>query len=69
MPTEFQKLMDLTLANINSVIVYISDVIIVTEGTKSEHENKVKKITKILEEANLQAEKRMIAKEHRMAGI
>ena len=39
MPTEFQKLMDLTLANINSVFLYIDDILIVTKGTKQEHVN------------------------------
>ena len=37
MTTEFQKLIDLTLANINSVFVYIDDILFVTEGTKQEH--------------------------------
>ena len=53
MPTEFQKLMDLTLANINSVFVYM-DILIVTKGTKQEHVNKVREVLKILDEANLQ---------------
>ena len=34
-PTDFQKLMDLTLANINSVCVYLDDILIVTKRTKS----------------------------------
>ena len=37
MPTEIQKVMDLTLANINSVFVYIDDILIVTKGTKHDH--------------------------------
>ena len=65
MPTEFQKLMDLTLANVNSVFVYIDDVLIVIKGTKQEHLNKVREVLKILDEANLQlkAEKCIIAQE------
>ena len=65
MPTEFQKLMDLTLANVNSVFVYIDDILIVTKGTKQEHLNKVREVMKILDEANLQlkAEKCVIAQE------
>ena len=65
MPTEFQKLLDLTLANVNSVFVYIDDVLIVTKGTKQEHLNKVREVMKILDEANLQlkAEKCIIAQE------
>ena len=56
MPTEFQKLMDLTLANINSVFVYIDDILIVTKGTKQEHVNKVKEVMRVLDDANLQLE-------------
>ena len=65
MPTEFQKLMDLTLANINSVFVYIDDILIVTKGTKQEHVNKVREIMKVLDDANLQlkAGKCIIAQE------
>ena len=40
MPTEFQNLMDLTLANIN---MYIEDILIVTKGTEQEHVNNVEK--------------------------
>ena len=65
MPTEFQKLMDLTLVNINSVFVYIDDILIVTKGTKSEHLNKVREVMKVLDEANLQlkAEKCVLAQD------
>ena len=57
--------MDLTLANINSVFVYIDDILIVTKGTKQEHVNKVKEIMKVLDDANLQlkAGKCIIAQE------
>ena len=40
MPTEFQKLVDLTLANINCVFGYIHDNLIVTKGTRQEHVEK-----------------------------
>ena len=65
MPTENQKLMDITLANVNSVFVYIDDILIVMKGTKHEHLNKVREVMKILDEANLQlkAEKCLIAQE------
>ena len=65
MQTEFQKLMDLTLANINSVFVYIDDILIVTKGTKQEHVNKVKEVMRVLDDANLQlkAGKCIIAQE------
>ena len=66
MPTEFQKLMDLTLANINSVFVYIEDILIVTKGTKQQHMNKVREVLKILDVANLQlkAEKCVVVQEN-----
>ena len=54
MPTEFQKLMELTLVNINSVFVFIDDISILTKGTKIEHLNKVRDVIKVLDEANLQ---------------
>ena len=65
MPTEFQKLMDITLANVNSVFVYIDDILIVTKGTKQDHLTKVREVMKILDEAKLQlkAEKCIIAQE------
>ena len=66
MPTEFQKLIDLTLANINSVFVYIDDILSVPKGTKQQHVNKVKEVLRILDEANLQLkhEKCAIAQEN-----
>ena len=54
MPTEFQNVMDLTLANINSVFVYIDIILIVTKGTNYDHINKVREVMKILDEATLQ---------------
>ena len=63
MPTDFQKLLDITLANVNSVFEYIDYILILTKGPKHEHLNKVREVMKILDEANLQfrAEKCMIA--------
>ena len=54
MPTEFQKIMDLTLANINSVFLYIDDILIVTKGTKQQHVNKVREVMRKLDDATLQ---------------
>ena len=45
--TEFQKMMDITLANIISVFGYIDDILLVTQGKKQEHVNKVREIMKI----------------------
>ena len=52
-------------ANVNSVVAYIDDILIVTKGTKQDHLNKVRAVMKILDEANLQlkAEKCIIAQE------
>ena len=59
------KMMDLTLANINSVFVYIDDILLVTKGTKQENLEKVREKMRILDEANLQlkAEKCVFAQE------
>ena len=54
MPTEFQKLMDPTIANIKSAFVYKDDILIVTKGTKQQHMNKVREVLKILDDTNLQ---------------
>ena len=65
MPTDFQKVMDITLANINSVFVYTDDILIVTKGSKQQHMNKVREVLKILDNANLQlkAAKCVVAQE------
>ena len=57
--------MDLTLANLNIVFVYIGDILIVSKGTKQEHLEKAREVTKILDMATLQlkAEKCVIAQE------
>ena len=54
MRTEFQKRMDSTLANINSVFAYIDNFLIVTKGTKQEHVNKVKEVMRVFDDAKLQ---------------
>ena len=54
MPTEFQKLVDLTLSNINSVFVYIDDILIISKGTKQQHVNKVTEVMRKQDDANLQ---------------
>ena len=53
MPTEFQKLIDLTLVNMDCTFVYIDDILIVTEGEKSIHMQTVREVLEVLEKANL----------------
>ena len=54
MPTEFQKVMELLLAKLREVFVFIDVILIVTKGTKSEHLDKVQEILKVMNEAKLQ---------------
>ena len=54
MPTEFQKVMDLTLVNIDCEFVYIDDILIVTKGDKSVHMQKVREIMKEIDKVNMQ---------------
>ena len=54
MPTEFQKVMDLTLVNMDSTFVYIDDILILTKGEKSVHMQKVREVLEVLDKANLQ---------------
>ena len=54
MPTEFQKVMDLTLVNIDCTFVYNDDILIVTKGNKDVHMQKVREVMQILDKANLQ---------------
>ena len=51
MTTEVQKELDLPLAKIREVFVFIDDILIVTKG---EHVNKVREIRKVMNEAKLQ---------------
>ena len=64
MPTEFQKVMDLTLVNMDCTFVYIDDILIVTKGERSVHMQKVREVLEVLDKANLQlrADKCQIAR-------
>ena len=53
MPTEFQRIMDLTLAGITNTFAFIDDILIVTHGTEDQHIEKVKEVLKRLDEANV----------------
>ena len=44
MPTEFQRVMDLTLAGITNTFAFIDDISIVTHGTEGEHIKKGKEV-------------------------
>ena len=56
--------MDLILAIINSVFVYIDHILLVTKGTKQQHVNKVKEVLRILDVANLQLRNCAIVQEN-----
>ena len=64
MPTEFQRIMEDILINISNVFVFIDDILIVTKGTKEEHEEKVREVFRKLDSRKLQLkeEKCKIAK-------
>ena len=53
MPTEFQRLMDLTLAGISNTFSSTDDILIVRHGTEEEHVEKVKQVQERLDEANI----------------
>ena len=54
MPTDFQNVMDILLAKFREVFVFIDDILIVTKGTKNEQLDKVRKVLKTLDHAELQ---------------
>ena len=53
MPTEFQRIMEDILINISNVFIFIDDTLIVTKGTKEEHEEKVREVIKKLDSRKL----------------
>ena len=53
MPTEFQRIMDITLAGITNTFTFKDDILIVTHGTEDEYIEKVKEVLKRLDEANV----------------
>ena len=44
MPETFQKIMDFTLANINSAHAFLDDIIIITKGSLTNHETELNKV-------------------------
>ena len=56
MPTEFQRIMDVTLTGISNTFSFKDGILIVTHGTEEEHIEKVKEVLKVLtrlDEANI----------------
>ena len=53
MPATFQKIWDFTLANINSAHAFLDDIIIITKGTLTNHENELDKVLTRLDKENL----------------
>ena len=53
MPPEFQRIMDELLACIQNVFIFIDDILIVTKGSRDEHEKKVREVFSILDKNNL----------------
>ena len=52
MPTEFQRIMDITLAAVSNTFSFIADNLVVTHGTEEEHIEKVTEVLQRLDEAN-----------------
>ena len=53
MPTEFQRIRDLTLTGISNTFAFIDDILIVTHGTEEEHIKKVIEVLRRLDKANV----------------
>ena len=53
MPTEFQRIIDLTLAGITNTFAFIDDILTVTHGTEEDYITKVKEVLKRLDDANI----------------
>ena len=49
MPTEFQRVIDLTLAGITNTFAFIDDILIETHSTEEERMQKVKEVLKRLD--------------------
>ena len=54
MPTEFQKVVILTLDNIKCKFIETHDDLIVTKRDKNVHMQKVREVMKLLDKANVQ---------------
>ena len=53
MPAAFQIVMDCTLVRLNSIHCFLDDIIIVSRGSKEEHQKLVYKCLKKLDDDNL----------------
>ena len=54
MPTEFQVVLDVFIANFTEVFVFIDDILLVTKGTEQEPRTKVQEISDVIDHAELQ---------------
>ena len=53
MPTEFQKAMDAELANIPNIYVFLDEILVVTKGSKEDHNNVIQTVLTKLNKANV----------------
>ena len=53
MPATFQKTMDKTLESINTKFAFLDDILIITKGTLTEHEQELDKVLNLLDKENL----------------
>ena len=53
MPTDFQRVIDLTLAGITNTFAFIDDILIFTYGTDEDHIKQVKEVMQRLDDANI----------------
>ena len=53
MPATFQKTIEKTLEGINSKFEFLDDILVITKGSLSEHENELNKILEKLDKENL----------------
>ena len=53
MPTEFQQIMDTTLAGIANTFAFLDEILIVNRGEQNDHLEKVRQVLRRLDEANV----------------
>ena len=53
MPATFQKTIDVTLQNCHNKFAFLDDILVITKGNLSDHENEIDKILHQLDKENL----------------